>query len=382
MEMIRFKNVMIAWACTVALFALTLWLLPHEEVPFSSFASYALQALLFILSVAIVRSEPTRKNKFIFVNFAFFFATSFFSHIYNFVGKVFFAGEPFARFYFNQYVMMIPYPFLLALAIVYLTLDALFRDFKTLHKYVLSLVIVGTFFGAYYNPYFSNPKHLYTTPDATDWKAIDAAATNYQKETGEEATPETIAPRTQLHSWKSDKAVGTLYASEELERIKELYPYLHGSNYVVLFLKPLYMNTIYMSVLCVGFVMLFFGYQYLKDPPQGAYIEKIMFLLLIFCTMEILHAWSFVSSVEWQAFSDIMSLGQVLSTVVLLFIAIFFSLRLKFITSVKGEFYEQELSASPAQVTRWRDALDNIVIENFFNRKTVLGRLFVDPNHR
>jgi hypothetical protein len=68
--------------------------------------------------------------------------------------------------------------------------------------------------------------------------------------------------------------------------------------------------------------------------------------------------------------------------VVLLFIAIFFSLRLKFITSVKGEFYEQELSASPAQVTRWRDALDNIVIENFFNRKTVLGRLFVDPNHR
>jgi hypothetical protein len=47
-----------------------------------------------------------------------------------------------------------------------------------------------------------------------------------------------------------------------------------------------------MSVIGIGFILLFFGYQYMKDPPQGAYIEKMMFLFLLFCSMEILHAWS------------------------------------------------------------------------------------------
>jgi len=51
-------------------------------------------------------------------------------------------------------------------------------------------------------------------------------------------------------------------------------------------------------------------------------------------------------------------------------------MRLRFITSVKGEFYEQELALSPKGVTRWRDSLDNIVIEKFFNRKLLLGRMF------
>jgi hypothetical protein len=60
-------------------------------------------------------------------------------------------------------------------------------------------------------------------------------------------------------------------------------------------------------------------------------------------------------------------------------IAIFFLLRLRFITSANGEFYEQEIAASPMGITRWRDTLDNILVEKFFNRKVLLGRLLVDP---
>lgn len=380
--MVRLRSILLIWVIVVSVFGLSLLLIPHGGLAIATFISYCLQLLLFILSVAIVRNEPTKKNKFIFLNFAFFFATSILFHLYNFVGKMIFVDEPYARFYFSQYVTLTSYPFLLALAIVYLAVDALFRDFRTLHKYVLALAIVGATFGAYYSPYFQNAMYLYTTPDARDWKVLSEVADDFRGVTGLDITPEVLASNVELHTWKDGKAVGTLFPMERSARVEELYPYLHGPNYIILLQKPLYMNSIYMSVMCVGFVLLFFGYQYLKDPPQGAYIEKIMFLLLIFCTMEILHAWSFVNSVEWQVFSDIFSLGQSLSGVVLFFIAIFFSLRLNFITSVKGEFYEQELSVSPAQVTRWRDALDNIVIDNFFNRKTLLGRLFVDPNHR
>lgn len=374
--MVRLRNILLIWVIAVSVFGLSLLLIPHGRLAIATFISYCLQLLLFVLSVAIVCSEPTKKNKYIFLNFSFFFSISILFHVYNFI------EEPFTRFYFSQYVSMAAYFFLLAFSVVYLAIDALFRDFKTLHKYVITLAIVGTTFGAYYSPYFQNAMYLYTTPDARDWKVLSEVADDFRGVAGHDITPEVLASNVELHTWKDGKAVGTLFPMERSARVEELYPYLHGPNYIILLQKPLYMNSIYMSVMCVGFVLLFFGYQYLKDPPQGAYIEKIMFLLLIFCTMEILHAWSFVNSVEWQVFSDIFSLGQSLSGVVLFFISIFFSLRLNFITSVKGEFYEQELSVSPAQVTRWRDALDNIVIDNFFNRKTLLGRLFVDPNHR
>jgi hypothetical protein len=120
----------------------------------------------------------------------------------------------------------------------------------------------------------------------------------------------------------------------------------------------------------------------MKDPPQGAYIEKVMFLLLIYCSMEVLHCWSAINTVEWKTLSDILSAGQYASIVVLILIALYLSLRLRFISSVKGEFYENELSQRPTGITRWRDTLDNLVVESFFNRHTLMGRLFAVPEHQ
>jgi hypothetical protein len=137
-----------------------------------------------------------------------------------------------------------------------------------------------------------------------------------------------------------------------------------------------------MCVLSLGFILLYFGYQYMKDPPQGAYVDKIMFLFMVFTTMEIMHAWSFIKSVEWQTFSEIMDLGHGLSLFVLALIMMFFGLRLRFIRTVPGEFYEQEIVDSPNTVTRWRDWLDNLLIAHFFSRKRLKGRLFAEQDGR
>ncbi|MGA9118721.1 MAG: hypothetical protein WB699_05105, partial [Bacteroidota bacterium] len=143
-----------------------------------------------------------------------------------------------------------------------------------------------------------------------------------------------------------------------------------------------YMNVIYLCVLCVGFIFLFFGYQYMKDPPQGAYIERIMFLFLVSTSLEILHAWSFIKSVEWGTIADILQKGQYVSILVLVLLALFFSLRLRFIKSVKGEFYENELASRPAGVIRWRDAVDNLVIRHFLDPRLELRRVLAIPrNH-
>ncbi len=247
----------------------------------------------------------------------------------------------------------------------------------------MTLAIVGGFLGYYYHPFLRDPLYLHHTQDVLDWKVLQERYNAYQKEFGQEPTPEALAEYTQeMYTWSDGEKVGVLFAGEKTRRVKELFPYLVDPNYLILVYKPLNLNTIQVSVLCLGFILLFFGYQYMKDPPQGAYIEKIMFFLLLFCTLEILHAYSLMKTLQWEGLVGVIVIGQYVSTVVLLLLVVFFALRLRFITSAKGEFYEQELALSPNGITRWRDMLDNVVIEKFFNRKLLLGRLMVDPRDK
>jgi hypothetical protein len=370
------KKVLLVWLGGVALFALGLLVLPHKDATFASFMIVLLQLLLLIITINIVRKEPTQKNKYLFINFAAFFSLAIPTYLYNFVGTVFFTGEPFARLYANQYLFFGLFYFMLAIAVVYLTIDVLFRDYRTFQKYLVTFAIVGAFFGYYYHGYFIDPKFTHHTPDVQDWKALSTTWGDLVKENGVTPTEEELASITPLNSWKDGKAVGVLFPDERLARVQMLYPYL-PDNYTVLVYKPIFLNVIYMCVVCIGFILLFFGYMYMKDPPQGAYIEKIMFLFLVFCSLEILHSWTTIKTIEWKAADAIWNVGQYVSTVVLAMIAGAFGMRLRFITSVKGEFYEQELALSPKGVTRWRDSIDNIVIEKFFNRKLLLGRMFV-----
>jgi hypothetical protein len=147
-------------------------------------------------------------------------------------------------------------------------------------------------------------------------------------------------------------------------------------------MKPLYLNNIYMSVLCVVFVFLFFGYQYRNDPPQGAYIEKIIFLFLPYCSLEILHHYAYIKSVEYTTLIGVQQIGYYLTLLNLLLLLVFFGLRLRFITSVKGEFYERELVSDAEHISRWRDAFDNLVVRHFLNPEAVHGRLFAPRSPR
>jgi hypothetical protein len=302
-------------------------------------------------------------------------------HLYNFLGFLFPPTQvQIIRLYVSQYLGLSGYFFFLALAIVYLTVDALFREFRTVQKYLLALAIVGGFFAYYYGPFFTDPMHIYKTEVALNWKELNTGYKTFRSEFDAVPTPQDLAATTEMHSWQNGVEVGVLYPEERFRRAVELYPYLAGNNFIILFMAPLYRNVIYMNVLCVGFILLFFGYQYRKDPPQGAYIEKIMFFLFLFSSMEILHAWSFIKSVEWATFYEMTSIGQYVSASILLLISMFFALRLKFIRSVNGEFYEVEILSRPTGITRWRDWLDDLVIAHFFNRRAILGRLFVrDP---
>jgi hypothetical protein len=366
------------WITFVAIFTTALISFPHREITASIFASIITQALLALIAVAIVRHEPNGKNKFIFANFAILFSVTSAAAIAPFIGPdyVLLTGFDYAHYYYTTYVGYGTYAFLLAFSIVYLTVDALFRDFKTFHKYLIAFSIVGIFFGLYFHGFLMNPRYAYTTQDILDWKTMDTAARTYAKEHGVYPDPAQLAASTEMYVWNNGHTVATLHPEARDARVAELYLYLQDKNYEVLLSKPRMYYLISMSVIAVGFILLFFGYQYMKDPPQGAYIEKMVFLLLLFCSMEILHAWAAIKVLDWHSFAEIVGVGQYASIGVLVLVALFFGLRLRFIMSVKGEFYEQELEESPTGVTRWRDGLDTMVVENFFSRKVVHGRLF------
>jgi hypothetical protein len=268
------KRILLIWGLVIVGFMAS-FRLPHIDVPPATFLSYCLQVLLLILSVYLMKHETVAKTRFVFLNFAAFFSMSFFFHLYNFVGTILFPEQQMAQHYFFQYVFLGLYYFLLAFAICYLTIDLLFRDFKIVHKYLLTFLIVGGFFGYYYHPYFSNPRYLYTAPEILEWKQLDNASAEFQKLHGSVPTEDELVEFLQARTATPLMAGMNTEALET--RVRELYPYLTGPNYMILLLKPIYMNTIYMCVLSVGLILLFFGYQYRKDPPQGAYIEKMMF---------------------------------------------------------------------------------------------------------
>ncbi len=88
-----------------------------------------------------------------------------------FMGYMLFPDEPYAYVLFWQY-FLIAYIFFLSMAIIYLVIDLLFREFKIYQKYLVTLFIVLSFFSFYYYPFFQDPFYLYNVEEIKQWKTL------------------------------------------------------------------------------------------------------------------------------------------------------------------------------------------------------------------
>ncbi len=370
-----YQKIFLLWGGIVIAMSVSAMFVPHSYVPLSRFLNVAVQLLIAIVAGFLTWREPVRKNRFLFLNFAIYSFVSLCYYLYVFVDTFLANLNPYLPFYVTQYLGALHYG-LLVTSIVYVVLDSLFRDWSVLLKYAGALLIVVGFFWAYFLPFISNPNYAYSTGDIQDFVAVDHEYRDLMAVSGTEPSAEEIAQHVALPAWDEGAKVGQLDASHNLARVTKLYAYLPGDNYLVLLWKPLNLFLIRMNVVICFFILLFFGYQYRKDPPQGAFIDKIMFLFLVFSSMDILHAWSYINAVELQELLQYFEIGQYVTIFILLLIAAFFAARLRFVTSVSGEFYENELVHSAQHITRWRDWIDNLVVSHFFNAKAVRGTLF------
>jgi hypothetical protein len=377
------KKILVTWSALILAAMIAHAFLPHGELDLGLTIMLSLMLLLSILTFAIFRNDPNSSNKAVFLNFSIFFFVGALQFSIPFSGyQGFFFTEGKDSFLFTQYFSFVIFISLLAFSIVYLVIDSLFREARLSLKYLASFLILAGFLGTYYHPVFTDPEHAYKSPDITDFATIDRALTAMSEQGDTEPTIQTLSEAIVLPAWNDGQIVGVLSDAAEMERISQILPYLEGNNFLVLLWKPLFMNAIKMNVLIIVFVLLFFGYQYRKDPPQGAYTEKIVFLFLPYATLEILHYYSFIRSVDVQTFAEFQSVGYYLTSLVLLAIGLFFSLRLSFLLSVKGEYYERELVSDPEHISRWRDSIDNLVVRHFLDPQTIHGRLFAPREAR
>jgi predicted neutral ceramidase superfamily lipid hydrolase len=371
------KRVIVLWIISQLIYGLALLIFPHRILFISSLANRGIQTALLLLSVYIYRNEPNKKNKYIFLNFVFAFSVVITYYLYDFIGLAIFQDSKYAAHLLNQY-STIGFQVLLALSITYMVVDLLFRDLKVYQKYFVAAFITLFLSTIYFHPYFKDPLYLYSTEDIKQWKTLDNEIGN----STQIQTTAQLASRIKLQSWQDGHPIGDLYPEENLKKIDYLIPYLEYNNWIILLFKPLYCNVIYMNIFNIFFILLFFGYQYKKDPPQGAYIDKIMFMLLLLSSMDILHNWGFIKSVEVTAWSELFNVSQYVTVLIEMIMVLFFVLRLRFITSPQGEFYETELATDPQHVSRWRDGVDNLILSHFFNFKLFNGRLFQNPDSK
>jgi hypothetical protein len=352
-------------------------LFDHWEQSFATHLANSILVVLGFVSLYIFLNDQTTRNKAVFLNFAIYFLlTAVTGFLYPFVGKMFFSTEVYSNFYFDQYVMRGLVVFLLSFSLLYAVLDSIFSEFSVSRKYVLTLLIAGGVFAYYYHPFLADPKYVYRTQDIADFRALDEAVNKLKSVGVEDPTPKDVASLITLNAWKDNRPIGLLFPEDNESRIASMMPYLEGNNYTLLIFKPLYKNVISMDVLSIVFIIAFFGYQYKKDPPQGAYTEKILFLFLPFCSLDILHYLAYVNLQNYELYLELFGIAQYLIVVNALLLLVFFSLRLSFITSIKGEFYERELVLDAEHISRWRDGIDNLVVRHFLNPKTIHGRLF------
>ncbi len=367
------NKIFVTWG-VLAILLLAVFFYSPGSSPVTTIFTNLLFLSIFVFCLFIVIREKQWSNKIIFLNFLLFSGYFIISGLYPLIGYSILSDVTYIRHYHYQYGTIYYHIFLL-FSVTYLVIDLLFRQRNVVVKYLLSIMIVVFISYNYYGFFINDPDYLYNNQDINDWVVVDDAFYNVKSEIGENPTAEEIAAVVTLSAWKNGKPVGELYEKEKLARIEELLPYSDGQNYLVLLMRPLHKANVYMNTFTILLIFLFFAYQYKKDPPQGAYIEKIMFLFLILVSLESLHSWAYVRSVEWSIFLEFFVLGQYLSFGALALLTLFFGLRLRFISTVQGEFYEQQLVSNPQRITRWRDWVDNFVLSYIFNSQTLIGRL-------
>lgn len=335
------KRIISIWVLVQVVFFGSLLVFNHSPVDIWTMIYDSLSLLLFIMSVYLTVHESQTRTKLLFVNFSLFFGLSVYYCLYPFIGFALFTHSTFAKFFSIQYVQLGLFSLLLAQSLGFICLDALLNGSRPNVTYVISFCIVAGFWLYLFLPYISDPLYLYDTPDAKDYKALvkefDNSHSDHLLSQGE------LSNSVQLVQHQGSSKGLPLDPVQNKQRIIELYPYLFGSNYVVLLMRPLEMVIIKMFLLSTFFGFVYIIHRCWTTPRHSGYLMKwIVILMFVFCAEQALRSWIFTESVAWSSLNDFVPFFGLLEAVNLTALAIVLAIRFRFIRASRN--------ASPLQV--------------------------------
>jgi hypothetical protein len=367
------RKIIIIWIVFVLLF-LTAQLLPHRRIPTLGNVNLGLQVLLFIMCFQMARKD-TKAFRPALVNLAILFGSSVLLYASNFVGTAVLRNDRYLPVYYHEFVNKFGYNALISLAVVYLLVDYLAHKWSMARKYALSVGVSAVMLVPLYYPYFKDPLHLYRTKEFSRYLEVKTAHEALLKEKAEQPTNQEISQRVLRQRYGAVAASRTEDRTKEEREIQRLSGYIAGGSELILFWKPLNLATAYMNMMLIGMLIVFYFVKFFHDRPQGAYFEKITFFLFFFCSLEALHAWAFTESANVQLYHSIHSIAQYLLVAVLLALVYVCSLRLRFLVSPIGMYYQRQVSLRPEMISRWRDEIDRLVLKSFLQKLPFTDRL-------
>lgn len=332
--------------------------------------SLLLGAFAFVLFKVEIRKE----TRFVFLNYAIFFIVAgSFTVGPDFMTNRLHVMNEWSNFYLFQYYLQL-YFLLLWFSVTYFVVDHALRRLRVYQKYLLVALVVGGSCGYLCYPYFANPKYLYTLTDYRDYKAIRDAMKDLEKDGISKPTVEEIAS---VVRFQRPEGVNAVAAKGREIRVAEILPYFRGDDFGLLVMRPLWWTCFLMAAGSLLFLLVFVLYQYLVDPPESAYLEKIAWCLVLYCSFEVLHFYAFTQAGSWELFVQLEMLGGYVSVAAMIALLFLFFVRLRFVQSIEGTYYERQLEIDASHITRWRDAFDNWVLRQFMNPGELGGRFLI-----
>jgi len=352
------------------------------ESQVSNGITLSLSVLIAIAAIRICQFEADRKVRLGYLNWAVFFLTEPIACLlYVIFEKELLSWDVYAGVYRSQYGNAI-YFFLLPASVIYGTLIVVIRNMHPLRIYLITFVVVGALWLPTFAPYLQDARYLYTTQDVIDYRAIAGALEELRSAGNLEPSIGEISRNTSLSAVNSRGKWTELMGDVKAKRVRELLPFLEGDNHVPLIYRPLHTAIFKMSLLSIAMIVLYLLYAYTYDPPIPAYFDKQMLLMLPYSMFEAIHSYALSIANSKETFVTFSEVGQLFSCVILIAILWILRLRLQFVSSVEGKYYELSIRRDHRAITRWRDVVDNWVIRQFVNGSDLDRRFLIRGERR
>ena len=359
---------------SLGLFVFTaLLLLPHEETSVPILMEQMCLIGIGVLSwVVFLREQSPKVRLLFFCFFLFGFVGQVVEILVLFITPLLSKQDPYVSAFTFQYSTILS---LLCFCFAVTSVWIVGTDRWKRAGIVAATIIVGLFVEVF-GDYMIMPQSLYLHPDITDFRIIDRAAQELERQ-NMVVSESNISTVISLSRWNGKRRVGELSFEERRRKVKEILPYTKESNYILLIFRPLFREIVLVTGVCIVILLSVLVRQLWRDPPVGAYLDKISAAVFFFATFRYVHYAWYAESTDWEICIRNFNIGAGFSIISLIVLSVLFMLRLRFISSDEGKYYEKGIADNPRGITRWRDGIDNLVLRRFLGDSAIRRRFLV-----